>query len=71
MAARIDKAAGVRVVSQRVAIEPFSPPLYDDYDIHPDGRTLLIVRPVGDAVGREIVVVLNWFSELPRLIRRP
>jgi Tol biopolymer transport system component len=71
MAARVDTAAGVQVLSRRLVIEPFSPPRYDDYDIHPDGRTLVMVRPVGDAVGREVTMVLNWFTELPQLIRRP
>jgi Tol biopolymer transport system component len=71
MAGRIDTGAGVRVLSRRVAIEPFLPPLYDDYDIHPDGRTLVIVRPVGDAVGREVTMVLSWFPELRRVMRRP
>ena len=69
MAARISTAAGVRVLSQRLVIEPFSPPLYDDYDIHPDGRTLVIVRPVSDAPGREVTVVLNWLAELRRMRR--
>jgi hypothetical protein len=68
MAARIDTAAGVRVVSQRLVIEPFIPPLYDDYDIHPDGKTLALVRPAGgDARGREITLVLNWPTELRRV----
>ena len=70
MAARIETASGVRALSPRLVIEPFSPPLYDDYDIHPDGRTLALVRPVGDAQGREITVVLNWAAELRRLMRQ-
>jgi eukaryotic-like serine/threonine-protein kinase len=70
MAARIDLASGVRVLSRRVVFEPFMPPLYDDYAIHPNGRTLAVVRPVGDARGREIAWVLNWLDELPRLTRQ-
>jgi Tol biopolymer transport system component len=66
MAARVDTAAGVRVLSKRVVIEPFSPPLYDDYDSTSDKRTLVLVRPVGEAIGREVTVVLNWFAELRR-----
>ena len=46
-----------------LVVEPFSPPLYDDYDIHPDGRTVALVRPVGDAGGREVVVMVNWTPE--------
>ena len=67
MAARIDTASGVRVLSQRLVVEPFTPPVYDDYDIHPDGKTLALVRPVGDARGREITIVLNWVTELQRV----
>jgi Tol biopolymer transport system component len=66
MAARIETTSGVRVLSRRVAFEPFMPPLYDDYAIHPNGRTLAVVRPVGDARGREITWVLNWQGELQR-----
>ncbi len=68
MAVRIDKASGIRAVSQRLVIEPFTPPLYDDYDIHPDGKTLVLVRPAGgDARGREITLVLNWLTEIARV----
>ena len=70
MAARIDTASSVRVLSRRVAFEPFTPPLYDDYAIHPNGRTLAVVRPVGDARGREITWVLNWQEELRRRMRQ-
>jgi hypothetical protein len=49
-----------------VAAEPFSPPGYDDYDVAADG-SLVLVQPVGDAVGREVTLVLNWFTELQRL----
>jgi hypothetical protein len=59
MAARIDMESGVRVLSRRVVVESFAPPLYDDYDIHRNGRTLALVRAVGDARGREIILVLN------------
>ena len=70
MAARIDTASGVRVLSQRLVIEPFTPPLFDDYDIHPDGRTLALVRPTADARGHGITLVLNWLTELQRVPRR-
>ena len=70
MAARIDTSSGARVLSRRTVLESFSPPLYDDYDVHPDGRTLVLVRPLGDARGREVTVVLNWLAELQRLTRQ-
>jgi serine/threonine-protein kinase len=63
MAARVDKAAGVKVVANRVVIDPFLPPLYDDYDIHPDGRTLVMVRPANQTQDREVTMVLGWFNE--------
>ena len=49
MAVRVDKTAGVKVLASRIVIDPFLPPLYDDYDIHPDGRTLALVRPAGES----------------------
>ncbi len=69
MAARIDTAAGVRVLSRRLVLAPISPPMYDDYDIHPDGRTLALVRP-RDEFGRDIVLVLDWFTEVRRAAGR-
>jgi Tol biopolymer transport system component len=69
MAARLDKTAGVKVSASRIVIDPFLPPLYDDYDVHRDGRTLVVVRPVNKTQGREVTMVLDWFSELPRADR--
>ena len=63
LAARIDKTAGVKVVATRVVVDPFLPPLYDDYDIHRDGRTLVMVRPANRTQGREITMVLGWSRE--------
>jgi hypothetical protein len=68
MAARIDTSAGVRVLSRRLVLEPFLPPLYDDYDIHPDGRTLVLVRPATDPARSEVTLVLDWLEELERLV---
>jgi hypothetical protein len=64
---RIDTAAAVRAVSNpRVVIDPFLPPRYDDYDVHPDGRTLVLVRPSGATQPREVVVIVNWIRSLQR-----
>ena len=68
MAARLDRNAGIRVLSRRVVVEPFLPPLYDDYDIHPNGQTLVLVRPANITLGREVTTVVNWFEELNRLM---
>jgi Tol biopolymer transport system component len=70
MAARVETGAGARVLSHRVAFEPFLPPLYDDYDVHPDGRTLAIVRPVGMTQTSEVTLVLDWLTEVRRLMPR-
>jgi Tol biopolymer transport system component len=67
MAARVETSSSVRVLSRRLVVEPFNPPLYDDYDIHPNGRTLVLVRPAGELRGREIALLLNWPAELERL----
>ena len=70
MAARVDTSSAIRVLSRRLVFEPFNPPLYDDYDIHPDGKTLVLVQPAGELRGREIGVLLNWPAELARLQAR-
>ena len=64
VAARLDKTAGVKVLTSRIVIDPFLPPLYDDYDIHRDGRTLVLVRPVNQTHGHEVTTVLGWFNDL-------
>jgi serine/threonine-protein kinase len=39
------------------------------FDLSPDGRRFLMrQRPEGDMVAQELVLVLNWFSELERLV---
>jgi eukaryotic-like serine/threonine-protein kinase len=69
MAARVDTAAGVRVLARRLVLAPFSPPAYDDYDVHPDGRSLVLVRPSDDS-GRDFVWVLGWLDEVRRATGR-
>jgi hypothetical protein len=66
VAVQMSGAPPSRVESNTIS----TPPLYDDYDIHPDGKTLALVRPAGDARGREITLVLNWLTELRRVGRR-
>ena len=70
MAARIDSSSAMRVLSRRLVVESFFPPLYDDYDIHPDGRGLALVQPVGDASRREITLVFDWPAALARIGRK-
>jgi serine/threonine protein kinase len=47
--------------------QPGGIPVYDDYDIHPDGRTLVLVRRSGRTQAREVTLTANWFTELRRL----
>jgi hypothetical protein len=35
--------------------------------IHPDGRTVVMVRPAAD-VGGQVTLVVNWHEELKRLV---
>ncbi len=65
MAARVDKTAGVKVLASRVVVDPFLPPLYDDYDVDRDGR-VVIVRPANQTQAREIRTVVDWFGEFGR-----
>jgi hypothetical protein len=65
MAAHIDTTGGIRVRDRRVVLTPIAPPLYDDYDIHVDGRSIALVRPREDS-GRDVVLVLNWLTDLQR-----
>ena len=57
-AVTVEMDAGVRASGRRLVVEPFMPPLYDDYHVHPDGRTLALVRPAGAPVG-EVRVMIN------------
>jgi len=39
------------------------------FDLSPDGRRFLMrQRPEGDMVARELMLVLDWFTELERLL---
>jgi serine/threonine-protein kinase len=63
MSARLDLAGGVRVISRRQVADSFAPPLYDDYHVHPDGRTQVHVRPHAES-NREVVVVINALGDV-------
>ena len=42
------------------------------YDVHPDDGRFLMIKAVSGAVGEaeppQVVLVLNWFEELKRLV---
>jgi serine/threonine-protein kinase len=60
---RFDFGAPRRVVQGRYA----HPGLDTQYDVAPDGRVVLS-KPVAASSRDEIVIVLNWFDELRRLV---
>ena len=64
LAAHLEKSARIDVLTRRIVVDPFLPPLYDDYDIHPDGGPLVIVHPVNRAQGREVMTVVGWSNEV-------
>jgi serine/threonine-protein kinase len=41
-----------------------------NYDIAPDGRSFIMIRPEGASAPNQLNVVLNWFEELKRLAPR-
>jgi eukaryotic-like serine/threonine-protein kinase len=46
----------------------YARPIFDrQYDVAPDGR-FVVMKPVGRPPRDEIVIVLNWFEELKRLV---
>jgi len=66
MAATLETSAGVRVASQRVVQDSFVERLqYGDFDVSPDGRQIVLVRPLDLTRGREVVVALDWLARPP------
>jgi hypothetical protein len=61
MAARIDTTTGVCVISRRLVFDTFVP--------QPQRSKLALVRPGGDAQGREIAWMFNWLGRLSGLTR--
>jgi eukaryotic-like serine/threonine-protein kinase len=64
VAAKLDMADGLRVVSQRVVREPFSVATYADYDVSPDGGALAFVRSVDPLQDRRVVLAFDWLARL-------
>jgi len=74
MAVAIETEPELSVGTPRLLFEGrFLPVLSGDdpggsYDISPDGQRFLMIQREEDVVPTEIIVVLNWFEELKRLV---
>jgi len=40
---------------------------HSNYDIHPDNQRFVMVKPA-ETISADLIVVLNWFEELKRLV---
>jgi serine/threonine-protein kinase len=63
VASRVDPANSFRVLSRRTVLESFLVAREDDYDVHPDGETVVMARPLDSRDRSDIVIVLNWEGE--------
>ena len=74
MAVAIETEPELSVGTPRLLFEGrFLPVLSGDdpggsYDISPDGQRFLMIKREQDLVPTEIIVILNWFEELKRLV---
>jgi len=68
----IETGLGLEISAQHLLFEGSFEPSHESglsFDVSPDGRRFLMrQRPEGDMVARELVLVLDWFSELERLV---
>jgi serine/threonine-protein kinase len=71
MATRVQTEGEFRVLSIELLFDDsafYSSPPGETYDVHPDGRFLMITAEDAAAAAREVVMVENWFEELERLV---
>jgi serine/threonine-protein kinase len=74
MAVAIETEPELSVGTPRLLFEgrflpvPFGDEPGSSYDISPDGQRFLMIKREQDLVPTEIIVVLNWFEELKRLV---
>jgi serine/threonine-protein kinase len=68
-AAAVETTPDFRVLTREVLFEgPYSLwPYHSNYDVLPNGQRFVMIKPVRDESAR-LVVVLNWFEELRRLM---
>jgi Tol biopolymer transport system component len=60
-AVAVEAGAKVQVGDRRLVLDRFKPPAQDDYHVHPDGRTLVYVRPA-DAAGSDVRIIVNGLA---------
>ncbi len=44
-------------------------PYHSNYDVSPDGERFVLIKRREAGASQRVVVVLNWFEELRRLVR--
>jgi hypothetical protein len=70
MAATIRSAPALAVLARDTLFEGPYPtdPWHPNYDVAPDGRSFVMLRPVEEH--RRLVMVVNWIEELGRMLTR-
>ena len=70
-AATIETSPGFRVVARdsMFSVQPYNlaAPVHASYDVSPDGKHLLLIRPA--RAENDLVLVHNWLTEVRRLMR--
>jgi eukaryotic-like serine/threonine-protein kinase len=68
VAATYSATSGFSITNRRVLFSgPFQlHPFHPNYDVTADGKHFIMVKPESD--DRKVIVVVNWFEELRRLI---
>jgi len=74
MVSAVETSAGFEASHPELLFEArYLSVIFRAYDVAPDGQKFLMIKPVeaveeGLTAGQQIVVVLNWFEELERLV---
>ena len=74
MAVTVETGAGFEASHPELLFEGrYFSVIFRGYDVAPDGQKFLMIKPVeaveeGLTLRQQIVVVLNWFEELERLV---
>ena len=74
LSADISRTPQIRVGRSRVLFTGgYAPPTISSpgYDVTPDGNAFIMVQPYAETVVSRMIVVVNWFEELKRLVPLP